>query len=92
MNDSMLDDLKVPESGLLLPLFTRVLLFTDLETILLTSDSSLLYKPTHEYLEKLRKMLAGYLEHHKEKFTRGVAPIVKARQYQDLYTGEKAFV
>ena len=89
--DDSIDEAEEDVYGMLRPLFHFVLRFGGLKIIVLTGDNTSGYIPTDEDLEKLRKMMVDFLELHKEKFSGGVAPLVKARQHQDLYTGEYAF-
>jgi hypothetical protein len=90
LDDTMVDEADDPQ-GLLLPLFQLILHFHGLKTILLTGDNTPQYVPTDEHLEKLRKMVVDFLERHANEFIGDVAPVVRARQYQDLYTGERTF-
>lgn len=65
--------------------------FPGLKTVLLTGDGIVDFVPTDEELEGIRGDLEHGLETHKDIFVGGVAPVIKARQHEDLYTGEQAF-
>jgi hypothetical protein len=65
--------------------------FPGLKTVLLTGDGIVDFVPTDKQLEGMREDVERAVETHKDIFVGGVAPVVKARQHEDLYTGEQAF-
>jgi 2EXR family len=72
-------------------LFAHVVKFTGLKTVVLTGDGADDFMPDNEELEELREGAETWLAERKESFVGEVAPVVKARQFEDLYTGEPAF-
>jgi hypothetical protein len=72
-------------------LFPHVLKFTGLKHVVLTADGESGFVPDDDDLEEFRRKGQEWLEERKEMFVGGVAPVVTARQFEDLYTGEPAF-
>jgi hypothetical protein len=81
-----------PDGQWPLPAFQLILRFLPgLTTIVLIGDNKWGFVPFLEELEEYRQAIQGFLERHKESFRDGVAPVVKAKFYDDLFHGKRAF-